>query len=103
MPEIDLPAYARALGIRLHEIEDGVPVAWILQVASISSADNAEDLRERLVAMGHEAYVEKISSGGRQLYRVYVGPKFDKAQIEALKPGIDAEFGVSSMARRYVP
>jgi DedD protein len=82
---------------------DGVPVAWILQVASVSAADKAETLRQRLDAMGHKAYVEKISSGGRILYRVYIGPKFDKGQLEALKGVIDAEFGVSSMARRYVP
>jgi hypothetical protein len=27
----------------------GVPVAWILQVASVSSADKAEQLRQRLL------------------------------------------------------
>jgi DedD protein len=82
---------------------DGVPVAWILQVVSVSAADKAEELRKRLDAMGHKAYVEKIPSGGKSLYRVYVGPKFERGELEAIKSQVDAEFGVSSMTRRYVP
>jgi DedD protein len=83
--------------------ENGVPLAWVLQVASVSSGDKAEDLRGRLLALGHKAYVEQASVNGRALYRVYVGPKFERAALERLQKNIDAEFGVSSMVRRYVP
>lgn len=82
---------------------DGVPVAWILQVASVSDADKAEALRQRLLALEQKAYVQKISSDGRTYHRVYIGPKFEQAKLEALQPQIDAEFGVTSMLRRYVP
>lgn len=82
---------------------DGVPVAWILQVASVSDVDKAEALRQRLFALEQKAYVQKISSDGRTYYRVYIGPKFEQARLEALRPQIDAEFGVKSMLRRYVP
>ena len=34
---------------------DGVPVAWILQVASVSSADKADQLRQRLLKMNQKA------------------------------------------------
>jgi len=82
---------------------DGVPVAWILQIVSVSSAEKAEELRARLVSLNYKAYVTQVESNGRTLYRVYLGPKFERAVLEKLQPDIDAEFGVKSMVRRYVP
>jgi DedD protein len=82
---------------------DGVPVAWILQVASVSSADKADQLRQRLLKMNQKAYVKKIRRGDKNLYRVYIGPKFERAALEKTKAQIDAEFGVASMIARYYP
>lgn len=82
---------------------DGVPVAWILQIVSVSSADKAEELRARLVALNYKAYVTQVKRNGKTLYRVYLGPKFERDVLEQLQPDIDAEFGVKSMVRRYVP
>jgi len=82
---------------------DGVPVAWILQVASVSSEEKAEQLRQRLVKMNIKAYVKTLRSGGKKLYRVYVGPKFERAKLEQLQAEIDAEFGVTTIVARYIP
>ena len=82
---------------------DGVPVAWILQVASVSSADKAEQLRQRLLTMQQKAYVKKVDRGGKDLYRVYIGPKFERAKLEKIQSDVDAEFGVKSMIARYIP
>lgn len=82
---------------------DGVPVAWILQVASVSSADKAEQLRQRLLTMQQKAYVKKVGRGGKDLYRVYIGPKFERAKLEKIQSDVDAEFGVKSMIARYIP
>jgi len=82
---------------------DGVPVAWMLQVASVSSRDKALALRSRLLEMDHKAYVESVTADGRELHRVYIGPKFEKAKLAKLRDEIDAEFGVTSMIRRYIP
>ena len=81
----------------------GVPVAWILQVVSVSSADKADQLRQRLLAMNHKAYVKRVRQRDKSLYRVYVGPKFERASLEKIQGEIDAEFGVNSMIARYVP
>jgi DedD protein len=83
--------------------EEGVPVAWILQVVTVSSEENAEKLRLRLIEGGHKAFVRKIRRDDRNLYRVAIGPGFEKARIEALKPGIDAELKVDSRVQRYLP
>jgi DedD protein len=82
---------------------DGLPVGWILQVASVSEADKAEALRQQLLAIDQEAYVKRLSSNGKSLYRVYVGPKFEKAKLQAIQREVDRQFGVQSMVRRYVP
>ncbi|RLQ22886.1 hypothetical protein DWB85_05425 [Seongchinamella sediminis] len=82
---------------------EGIPISWILRVASVSSADNADRLRRELLDMGHKAYVKKIRSNGKTLYRVYVGPKAEKARLERIQGPIDREFGVSSLITRYYP
>tara|TARA_R110000772_G_scaffold165646_2_gene277064 strand:+ start:43883 stop:44533 length:651 start_codon:yes stop_codon:yes gene_type:complete len=81
----------------------GVPIAWMLQVASVSSQDKAEALRQRLEAMGEKAWVDPVNVGGRTMYRVNVGPKFERARLDNLRPQVDAEFGVKSLVRRYLP
>ena len=88
---------------RLAMDSQGVPIAWILQVVSVSSADKAEQLRQQLVDKDRKAYTRKISSNGKTLYRVYVGPKFERARLESLKTEVDKEFGVNSMIVRYIP
>jgi DedD protein len=82
---------------------DGVPVAWILQVVTVSSADKADELRQRLLKMDQKAYVKKVQRGDKALYRVYIGPKFERAQLEVMQADIDTAFGVKSMVARYIP
>ena len=82
---------------------DGIPVTWILRVASLSSGEKGDELRQRLLKMGHKAYRQKVKSGGKTLYRVYVGPKVERAKLEKVQGQIDAEFGVSTMITRYYP
>ena len=81
----------------------GVPVAWILQVASVSSAEKAEQLRQQLLDKDQKAYTRKIKRDGRELYRVYIGPKFERERLESLQSEVDREFGVKSLIVRYVP
>lgn len=88
---------------KLEVDSDGVPVAWILQVASVSSSEKAEQLRSRLLAIDQKAYVQRVRRADKTLYRVYIGPKFERAALETMQPRVDAEFGVKSMIARYVP
>jgi DedD protein len=88
---------------RLAMDADGVPVAWTLQVATVSSAEKAEALRKRLLELRHKAYISRVSSGGKSLYRISIGPKFERAELERIQAGINAEFGVTSIVARYTP
>ena len=82
---------------------DGIPISWILRVASVSSAERADQLRKELLDMGHKAYVKKVKSGERTLYRVYVGPKVEKARLEGIQGEINQQFGVETLITRYYP
>lgn len=106
----EVPAAATAATVARSEAPqplvtdtDGVPVAWTLQVATVSSAEKADGLRRRLLEKGEKAYVTTISSGGKQLYRVSVGPKFERQELERIQESINAEFGVKTMLVRYLP
>jgi DedD protein len=88
---------------RLAMDSDGVPIAWTLQVATLSSADKADALRQRLLAAGQKAYIANVQRDGRTLYRVCIGPKFERAELERIKPQVDSAFGVKSLVARYVP
>ncbi len=81
----------------------GVPVSWTLQVATVSNAANADQLRDRLLSRHYEAYVRRVARGDRELYRVFVGPKFERAKLEQVQQEIDQAFGVKSLITRYVP
>jgi DedD protein len=81
----------------------GLPIAWILQVASVSSPDKAEQIRQRLTGMGYKAYVKTVRHDGKKLLRVYIGPKFERSRLDAIKSEVDKAFSVESLVTRYVP
>lgn len=60
------------------------PGSFVVQLGSFGSRDNADRLVRDMTAKGFAAFVAPIKSGGRELYRVRVGPTRDRAQAEAL-------------------
>jgi DedD protein len=58
--------------------------AFAVQLGSFSSRDNANRLVREMTAKGFAAFVAPITSNGRELYRVRVGPARDRAAAEAL-------------------
>ncbi|WP_459426743.1 SPOR domain-containing protein [Pseudohaliea sp.] len=83
--------------------EDGLPVAWVLQVATVSRVEKARKLRDELIENGEKAFYEPLRRDGVTLYRVYVGPKFERGQLGPIKARVDARYGVQSLVSRYVP
>jgi DedD protein len=58
--------------------------SFVVQLGSFGSRDNADRLVRDMSAKGFTAFVAPIKSGGRELYRVRVGPTRDRASAEAL-------------------
>jgi len=58
--------------------------AFVVQLGSFRDKDNADRLVRDMTAKGFTAFVSPITSGGRELYRVRVGPTRDRPAAEAL-------------------
>lgn len=81
----------------------GVPKSWVLQVASFRDQSHAERLREKLLDKKFSAYTRKADYKNGAIFRVYVGPKLDKASLSAEKEQIDAQFKVDSIILEFKP
>jgi len=83
--------------------EEGIPGAWVLQVISVSKKDKADKLTGELVEQGHKAYSRSVKRNGEVLYRVYIGPVFDRSSLLETKQSIDSQLEVNAIIARYVP
>jgi DedD protein len=57
---------------------------WVIQVASFSKQDNADEVAGKLRSAGFDTRIEQAQVKGQTVYRVQVGPEADKARAEAL-------------------
>lgn len=82
---------------------DGLPIAFSLQVATMSNRERAERLRDELVAAGYKGYLKRLRRDDKLLYRVLVGPRFNRDDLLPIKAAVDASWGVESLIMRYLP
>ena len=82
--------------------EAGLPIFWVLQVATVGSSDRADELVAALKQRGYRAFSKQYLRVAEQLYRVQIGPKFDRAALMQIKPEIDSILAVDSQVLRYV-
>jgi DedD protein len=83
--------------------ERGLPVAWVLQVVALANQQRAESLRDQLLEQGHKAFVRSLQREGTTLYRVYIGPRFEREALVALKREVDTQYQVNATVTRYLP
>ena len=79
----------------------GFPVAWALQVATVGTAERANELTEQLVAKGYPAFAYPIDRDNQSMWRVQIGPKLEKAQFLSIKEEVDRALDVESEVVRY--
>jgi DedD protein len=58
--------------------------SFVVQLGSFGSKENAERLVRDMNAKGFTTFIAPITTNGRELYRVRVGPTRDRASAEAL-------------------
>lgn len=81
----------------------GLPDAWVIQVASLGSQEAAIKLRDQLQNEGHKAYIRSVSGSNGTIHRVFIGPKQDKAQVQAIKTQLDKRLKVNSLVLPFKP
>lgn len=77
--------------------EQNLPQGWVLQVASFSQQQNAQDMQAELQKMGYKAFTRTITTSQGKAVRVYVGPKFSKGAFTKDRAEIDKKFKVKSI------
>jgi cell division septation protein DedD len=68
---------------------------YAVQVAAMGSQADANALRDKLRAAGFDGFVDTVTSGGRQLWRVRAGPQTQRADAERVRDQIKARLGMA--------
>ncbi|WP_237065795.1 SPOR domain-containing protein [Microbulbifer guangxiensis] len=80
--------------------ENGLPISWVVQVASYREQDRADRLRDRLMDEGFKAYTRSASTDRGTFVRVFVGPKVDRADAETAKQELDQLLAAQTLVMR---
>lgn len=71
--------------------------AWVVQLGSFGSEDNARGLRDKVRDKGYNSHLQQIERGDARLTRVFSGPFAEKAEAEKAKAALDKAFGLNSL------
>jgi len=82
---------------------EGLPQAWLIQVASYREADTAARLAQRLQDAGFKAFVRQGQANGASVHRVQVGPHVLRKNADEEKRRIDSSLGVKSLVLPFEP
>jgi DedD protein len=74
---------------------------WIFQVASLTERAKADAMAGNLKSKGFPAFVEEAEVNGRTYYRVRVGPRKERKDIDALAASVRDKTGQSGQIQRY--
>lgn len=74
--------------------------AWVVQLGSFGSEDNARRLRDGVRERGFGAHLQEVERGDSRLIRVFSGPFSEKEEAERAKKVLDDAFGVNSLVTR---
>lgn len=71
----------------------GAPAAWVVQLGSFSSQENAFALRDKLRKRRYTAFVDDVPGPGKKrVYRVRVGPELLRSRADTLRVQLEKEF-----------
>jgi DedD protein len=76
-----------------------LPVSWSVQLASLSSRDNAEKLQKTLRSQGYNAYVRTAEG----MNRVFVGPLVERNEADRLRDQLQRQHKLNGFVVRFKP
>lgn len=77
--------------------QEGVPVAWTLQLASFRDEANARALRAELLKSGYKVYIRHMAG----LVKVFVGPEIQRSRLESLQATLKQEYALDGIVVRF--
>ena len=91
------PAPAPAEQPRLDA--NNLPVSWSVQLASLSSRENAEKLQQKLRSQGYNAYIRSVDG----MNRVFVGPLLERNEANRLRDQLQRQQKLDGFVVRFRP
>ncbi len=76
-----------------------LPVSWSVQLASLSSRENAEKLQQTLRSQGYNAYIRTADG----MNRVFVGPLVERAEANRLRDQLQRQQKLDGFVVRFKP
>ena len=81
--------------------DDGLPNAWVLQVASFLHIESAKKFRDKLIEKNFTAFEQEVKTDKGVRFRVYVGPKVSKPRLLEDKARIKREFDTEALVLKF--
>jgi len=75
--------------------------AWVVQLGSFSSEENAEALNQKLRQAGFKAFVEPLRQNGGTVYRVRVGPELKRSDADGINDRLQKELELDGIVVHY--
>ena len=75
--------------------------AWVVQLGSFSSKDNAEALNQKLRQAGFKSFVEPLNQDGATAYRVRVGPELKRSDADAINDKLKSAMQMEGIVVHY--
>ncbi len=75
--------------------------AWVVQLGSFSSEENAKGLNEKLRKAGYPAFVEPLKRQSGMAYRVRVGPELLRSDAQSLQQKLKKKMQIDGIVIRY--
>jgi len=76
---------------------------WIIQLASFGQKNNAEQLRDKAKKLGYNVKIETGRKGDQQIYRVRIGPEYERSNVDKLVAELTSALKVSPQVLLYKP
>lgn len=83
--------------------EQGLPIAWELELVQFSSEERASQLVTLLQGSDYKAYSALMTRANRSFYSIRIGPKLQRERLLDIKSRLDEFFGIDSSIRRFEP
>ena len=83
--------------------EQGLPIAWELELVQFSSEERASQLVTLLQGSDYKAYSALITRDNLSFYSIRIGPKLQRERLLDIKSRLDIFFGIDSSIRRFEP
>lgn len=85
---------------KIEQSEVGV-TAWIVQLGSFTSEENAQSLNKQLREKNYPAFVEPLVKGDKVIYRVRVGPELRREDAEKTRSVLKKTMKLDGILVKY--